>query len=45
MGCRVEDDGKSEGYPVMGWIGIESDQEYPARKRANFHRVFRYEST
>ena len=22
MGCRVEEDGKSEGHPVMGWIGI-----------------------
>jgi len=44
MGCQVEDDGKSEGHPVMGWIGIERAQQYPTRKRANFHRVFRYEN-
>ncbi len=23
MGHRVEEDGKSEGHPVMGWIGIK----------------------
>jgi hypothetical protein len=43
MGCRVEEEGKSEGHPVVGWIGIVSDQDYPARKRADFPRVFRYE--
>jgi hypothetical protein len=44
MGCRAEEDGKSEGHPVIGWIGIENDQYYPARKRADFHLVFHYES-
>jgi len=25
MALRVEEDGESEGQPVMGWIGIEAD--------------------
>jgi len=43
MGCRVKEAGQSESHSVMGWIGIASDQYYPARKRADFPLVFRYE--
>ena len=33
---RVEDAGRSEGQPVMGWIGVEREQHHPTRKRADF---------
>ncbi|SRR5579883_1365836 len=37
---RVEEDGKSEGHPVMGWIEVASQkrQHHLARKRADFHQ-------
>lgn len=38
MGQWVEDDGKSERHPVMGWIGVEPQGDIiPRNKRADFH--------
>jgi RNA-directed DNA polymerase len=36
MGVRVWDAGKSEGHPVIGWIGVAPWQHHPTRKRADF---------
>src|SRR5215471_21346625 len=36
MGRRVWDAGRSEGHPVMGWIGVEHAQHPSTRKRADF---------
>jgi hypothetical protein len=53
MGLRVEEDGVSEGQPVMGWIGVEpggstvrasKGRHYLTRKRANFRLVARHET-
>ena len=44
MGGRVEEDGKSEGHPVMGWIGIEPQGDIiPTGNGADFHRVSHHE--
>ena len=46
MGLRVKENGKSEGRPVMGRIGIDvARQHHPARKRADFRLVFPHEKT
>jgi hypothetical protein len=46
MGCRVEEDGKSEGRFVMRRIGIEPKGNIILTGNgADFHPVFRYEST
>jgi hypothetical protein len=46
MGLRAEDEGASEGRPVMGRIGIAStDYIIPQRKLADFPRVFPHERT
>lgn len=38
MGQWVEEDGKSEGHPVMGWIEVEPQGDITSRdKRADFH--------
>ena len=53
MGLRVADGGKSEGQPVMGWIGVEPGGSavsaakglpYLTRKRADFRLVARHET-
>lgn len=46
MGLWVEDVGKSECQPVIGWIGIASKfrQHHSTRKRADFRRVSLHES-
>ncbi len=36
MEGRVGDVGGSEGHPVMGWIGVEREQQDSTRKRADF---------
>ena len=35
MGVRVGAAGRSEGHPVVGWIGVEHTQHHPTRKRAD----------
>lgn len=38
MGQWVEEDGESEGHPVMGWIGVKPGGDItPRDKRADFH--------
>lgn len=44
-GVRVEEVGKSECHPVMGWIGIERKQHHSTGNRADFQLVFHHEKT
>jgi hypothetical protein len=45
MDVRGQDDGRSEGCPAMGQIGVASvRQHHLTRKRANVHRVARHEN-
>jgi hypothetical protein len=32
MGVRAWEEGKSEGHPVMGWIGVEPSATSPHAK-------------
>ena len=34
IGRRVEEDGASEGHPVMGWIGIERVRDHATSSHA-----------
>jgi hypothetical protein len=44
IAVRVEECGKSECHPVIGWIGVEPRGDItPLDKRADFHRVSLYE--
>jgi hypothetical protein len=43
MDVREWEDGKSEGHPVVGWIGVELWQHHPTRKRADVHLVFHHQ--
>jgi len=46
MRRRVEEEGVSEGRPVMGRIGVEPLGDIiPRRKPADFPLVFRHERT
>jgi hypothetical protein len=38
----AEESGKSECWPVTGWIRIEQKQHHPMRKQADFYEVFLY---
>jgi hypothetical protein len=40
MEWPVEDEGESEGHPVMGWIGVDRKEHDPLRKQADFPLVF-----
>jgi hypothetical protein len=44
-GRRVNEEGASEGRPVMGRIGIERKATSPTRKRADFPLVSGHEET
>ncbi len=46
MGVREQEDGRSEGRPVTGRIGIEAQADIiPRESGADVHRVYLYERT